>query len=478
MKGLTRRQFLAGSVAAGAAVLLGPHARVLGANEDVRMAVVGFNGQGRSHIEGFRVMPGVRITALCDCDKKVLDAEVKRFEDRNEKVAAYQDVRRVLDDKNVDAVVTATPNHWHALLTVWACQAGKDVYVEKPVSHEIWEGRKAVEAARKYSRVVQAGTQNRSDPGLQEALEWLKAGNLGKIVLARGFCYKERKSIGKCTEPLKIPDHIDYDLWCGPAPKKPLMRKKFHYDWHWLWDTGNADIGNQGIHEVDQCRWALGQGGIAPRAMSIGGRFGYEDDAETPNTQIAFLDYKPAPMIFEVRGLPRKTGDNAMDVYRGLARVGIVIDCEGGYFSGGWAFDKDGKKVKQFKRDGGGSHRANFVKALRSRKPADNPADILEGHLSACLFHMANISYRLGKERPSEEIADLIKADKDHADAFERFKAHLEANGVDLKNSRPILGPWLELDAEKERFTGTLADEANKQVKREYRAPFVLPDVV
>jgi len=471
---------MARSVAVGAAAFLMPHARVLGANEDIRLAIVGFNSQGMAHMKSFSKMAGVRIVALCDCDQKVIKKGLKFLDEQGLPVpTTTQDLRRILDDRNVDAVTTATPNHWHSLFTVWACQAGKDVYVEKPISHEIWEGRKSVEAARKYQKVVQCGMHNRSDPGLQEALEWLKAGNLGKITLARGFCYKRRESIGKSTEPLKIPEGVDFDLWCGPAPKKAPVRKRLHYDWHWFWDTGNADIGNQGIHEVDQCRWALGQTGIAPRAMSIGGRFGYEDDAETPNTQIAFIDYKPAPMIFEVRGLPRgKEGDQkAMDNYKGIS-IGICIECEGGYFAGGWAYDKDGKKVRQFKRDNGASHHANFIKALRSRKPADNPADILEGHLSAGVFHMANISYRLGKELPAGEVAEKVKADPQNAEAFERFKAHLAANGVDVDKAKPVLGPWLDFDAEKERFTGAMADEANKYVRREYRAPFVVPETV
>jgi len=482
MKGMNRRQFMAGSIAAGVGVLAAPYARVLGANDDIRVAVVGFGGRGSAHISAFSGMKGVRLTALCDCDKNILDAAVKKLDSKGIKVEAYQDVRKVFEDKNVDAVATATPNHWHSLIVVWGCQAGKDVYVEKPGSHEIWEGRKAVEAARKYNRIVQHGTQSRSNGGVKEAFEWLRAGNLGKITCVRGFCYKPRGNIGKVTAPTPIPPYIDYNLWCGPAPMKPLMRKKLHYDWHWFWDTGNADIGNQGIHEMDMCRWASGQTAGAPRAMSIGGRFVHDDDAETPNTQIAFLDFKPAPIIFEVRGLPRKTGDSAMDNYKGT-RIGVVVDCEGGYYAGGggggWAYDKDGNKVKQFTAGGSAEgHQANFIRAVRSRKKEDLTADILEGHLSCILFHEANNSYRVGKERPADEIAEIIKGDKIHAESFERFKAHLEANGVDLKKSQVVLGPWLDFDPAKEVFTGAMAAEANKLVKRDYRAPFVIPDQV
>jgi hypothetical protein len=302
------------------------------------------------------------------------------------------------------------------------------------------------------------------------------------MVCLRGFCYKPRGNIGKVTGPTPIPPEVDYDLWCGPAPKKPLMRKRLHYDWHWFWDTGNGDIGNQGIHEMDMCRWAGGYTAPASRGMSIGGRFVHDDDAETPNTQIAFIDYKPAPIIFEVRGLPRKKGDSAMDNYRGT-RIGVVVDCEGGYYvggaGGGWMYDKNGGKMKQFpSRTGADSHQANFIKAVRSRKKEDLNADILEGHLSDTSFHLANVSYLLGQERPAGEVAERIKGNSTYSECFERFKAHLEANGVNLAKSQIVLGPWVDFDPEKKVVTGDLAAEAGKYVRRAQRAPFVIPDQV
>jgi len=481
MSRVTRRQFMAGSLAAGAWAMAAPYSRALGASDDIRVAVVGFNSQGGVHIQQFLKIPGVRLVALCDADSRVIERGLKALGDQGGKVQTYQDVRKLLENKDVDALSTATPNHWHALITVWACQAGKDVYVEKPTSHEIWEGRKAVEAARKYNRIVQGGTQGRSNTGLREAFEWIKAGNIGKIVVARGFCYKPRGSIGKVTAPTPIPPEVDYDLWCGPAPKEPLMRKKLHYDWHWVWPTGNGDIGNQGIHEMDMCRWALGQAGLAPRVFSIGGRFVHDDDATTPNTLVSFYDYKPAPLIFEVRGLPRKTGDTAMDNYRGT-RTGLVVECEGGYFAGGqgggWTYDKDGKKIKQFPATGAEKHQDNFIQAVRSRKREDLTADILEGHLSSALCHMGNISYRLGAGKPPDQIAETIKGDKMHAECFGRFLEHIKANEADLAKTPIILGPWLDMDCEKEQFTGALAAKANELVTRRYREPFVVPDKV
>ncbi|MHC4499369.1 MAG: Gfo/Idh/MocA family protein, partial [Planctomycetota bacterium] len=411
MKDITRRDFMKSSVAAGVAWAL-PFSRASGANDDIHVAVVGCRSKGAQHIEVFHGLEGVRVVALCDADTEILDQQVDKFKERNEKVDTYTDVRKVLDDKAIDAIVTATPNHWHALITVWACQAGKDVYVEKPISHNIWEGRKAVEAARKYGRIVQAGTQNRSDVGLQEAVEYIQGGNLGRILWAHGLWFKMRPSIGRVKGPQKVPEHIDYNLWTGPAPLKPLMRENLHYDWHWDWDTGDGDMANLGAHQIDDCRWIIGQSGLPPRVISLGGRFGYVDDGHTPNTQVAVFDYKPVPIILETRGLPRQKGIRASDHYRGTSS-GNVIQYEHGYFvggrGGGWAYDNDGKKIKQFKGDGGGGHQANFIQAMRSRKLSDLNADILEGHVSAVLCHAANISYRLGWESSPQKIRETIQ---------------------------------------------------------------------
>src|SRR3989442_7302858 len=262
MKTINRRNFLKTTAPGAAAVGLPAcsWASAKGANEAIRVAVVGFGGRGADHISGMRGLANknVRIVALCDVDSKILNAGVESFAKRNEKVERYTDIRRLLEDKDVDAINIATPNHWHSLATIWAVQAGKDVYVEKPVSHNVWEGRKSVEAARKYGKIVQTGTQSRSSNGIKEAIEWVRAGNLGKITIARGLCYKRRPSIGKTVGEQPIPPGVDYDLWCGPAPKEPLRRKKLHYDWHWVWPTGNGDLGNQGIHQMDISRWALG----------------------------------------------------------------------------------------------------------------------------------------------------------------------------------------------------------------------------
>lgn len=476
MKSINRRDFVKSSLLSSAALVL-PQSKVLGANDDIRIAVVGIRSKGADHIKLFRNTPGVRIVALCDVDKDILDREAEKFKDRGERVDLYADVRKLLENKNVDALVVATPNHWHSLIGIWGCQAGKDVYVEKPISHDIWEGRRLVEAARKYNRIVEAGTQSRSDEGLMAISDYLKQGNLGKILFARGLCYKPRPSIGKVSGPQPVPPSVDYDLWCGPAPKGPLMRQQLHYDWHWFWATGNGDIGNQGIHEMDKCRWLIGQQGLPPRVMSFGGRLGYIDDGETANTQVAILDYRPAPIIFEVRGLPAKVGVRYMDRYRGID-IGEVLQCEGGYIAGDFAYENDGKKIRQFNRDGGAKHHLNFLQALRSRKTSELNAPIEEGHFSSALCHMANISQRLGEPAGGDAIIKGLEKNVMLMDSFERFQEHLLLNEVSLSKTPRILGPWLEMDALAEKFTGGWAEKANSQLRRECRSPFVVPEKV
>jgi predicted dehydrogenase len=379
-----------------------------------------------------------------------------------------QDLRRVLDDKSIDIITTATPNHWHALVSIWAMQAGKDVYVEKPVSHNVSEGRRIVEAARKYNRICQTGTQSRSSEGLQQAMEFLHTGQLGKVKVARGLCYKPRGSIGKVSGPQPIPKTVNYDLWCGPAPMKPLMRRKLHYDWHWTWDYGNGDLGNQGIHEMDKARWGLGVHELPRSVISVGGRFGYLDDGQTANTQICVYDYGDAQLIFEVRGLP--TGP-----LRGV-KVGNIFHCENGLlvvpnYRSAVALTSDGKEIRRFA--GGGDHFANFVKAVRSRKSSDLNADILEGHLSSALCHLGNVSYRLGTMQPFSKETKTFGDDKDAFETLARMNDHLKENKVPLDKTLYHLGRKLAFDPKTETFVGD--KEADTYLTRNYRSPFVVP---
>ena len=482
METITRRSFirqstaLAAGVGAAAALPASAWAKVVGANNDIRIAVVGLGGKGRQHMNVFRQLKGVRVVALCDPDRQRMNQAARQL--KNQKVNKHVDYRKLLEDKDIDAVCTASCNHWHALVTVWGCEAGKDIYVEKPVCHTIWEGQQMIKAARKNNRIVQSGTQLSSDVGCKEAFAYIKEGHIGKILLSRGLCYENRSSIGKVKKPTPIPNYIAYDLWCGPAPKKPLMRRRLHFDWHWIWNTGNGDLGNQGIHHMNMARLAINESKLPPRVISVGGRFAWNDDGQTPNTQLIFYDYKPVPILFEVTGMPMKKGVRARSHYKGI-RCGNVIQCEEGYlafgeFGGGWIYDNNGKKVKQFKAGGAEDHQQNFVDAVRSRKREDLTAEIADGHISSSLCHMGNISHLLGKEADPNEIADELKNHRGMADAFERFQAHLDANEIDISKEKATLGPLLTLDPDKEQFIGPHAQEANKLLTKKYRKGFVI----
>jgi len=489
MKNQTRRNFLKTSLFAGATIAWTAKswAQVPGANSSIRVATVGFRSRGRNHIEGMvKLAPeGVKYVALCDVDQKVLEGGKKVLEGMKtpQIVDTYADMRKMYERKDLDVVTIATPNHWHALAAIWAIQAGKDVYVEKPVSHNVWEGRKIVEAARKYNKIVQTGTQSRASQAIKESIAWVQAGNLGKMKIARGLCYKPRASIGKTEGAQTVPDTINYDIWCGPAPLTPPMRNSkaygpIHYDWHWFWAYGNGDLGNQGIHQMDIARWYTGEDRLSPKVFSVGGRLGYVDDAETPNTQIVYHDYEKVPLIFEVRGLPEKTGSKNMDKYKG-GSVAVIIECEGGYvtvpnYTSATAYDKDGKEIKKW--SGTTDHFDNFIQCVKSRKASELNADIWEGHLSSALCHTGNISYRLGQKTSPDELKEAIKGSPDAVPTFERMAEHLAANGVDINKDKLTIGPVLTMDPKTEKFVGNA--EADKLLTREYRAPYVVPERV
>jgi predicted dehydrogenase len=481
MPRLTRRTFLKTTGLATTAALLRPRswAQVAGANSDIRLGLVGFHNRGLDIIK--LDMPAVkdaRITALCDVDSAVMDDLAKKFRDQGKEVQTFSDYRDLLAKGDIDAVIIVTPNHQHALQAIWACQAGKDVYLEKPVCHNIWEGRRIIEAADKYKRIIQVGSQCRSSDSLAEAVAWVQAGNLGKIISARGLCYKRRDTIGLTNGPQTVPATVNYDLWSGPAPILPLRRTKFHYDWHWQWAYGCGDLGNQGVHQMDVARWFLGEPLLAPRVLSIGGRLGYVDDGQTPNTAIIVQDYAKAPLIFEVRGLPTQTGTNAMDKYDG-ASIGVIVECEGGRvivpdYVSAHAYDKNGNVVKDF--TGSSSHMGNFISAVRSRKVSDLHAPITEGFVSSSLCHTGNISLRVGAPQPPDTIREQIKGNAAMTEAFGRVTEHLAANGLDLVKTPLTLGAALAFDPVTERFTNS--DAANALLTRDYRAPFVVPEKV
>src|SRR5437867_192813 len=319
----SRRAFLATTAAFSVA-------RALGANDKINVAVIGLGGRGTAHVNEYIKLPECRVTALCDVDQAALERATANVEKKTgQKPKGYADMRAVFADKDVDAVSIATPNHWHALATIWACQAGKDVYVEKPASYNVYEGQQMVKAARKYNRMVQVGMQSRSIGYKRRAIELLRDGAIGKVYYAKGLGFKRRPSIGH-AEDEPTPPGLNWDIFLGPAPKRPYNLLRFKYNWHWFWDTGNGDIGNQGIHEMDVARWGLGRG-LPKSVVSTGGKYVYEDDQETPNTQIATFDYGDAELLFEVRGL--NTGGEANIAAGGANFVGNIWLGSKGYMS-------------------------------------------------------------------------------------------------------------------------------------------------
>jgi predicted dehydrogenase len=495
---LDRRGFLrtsmATAMAAAAAEMSGglfaddapKPARKGSAADRIRVACIGVRGQGRGHVGAYSAGSknglNTEVAIICDADEGVIGGPMEAAEkNQGYKPKYIQDIRRVLEDKSIDAVSIATPNHWHALAAIWALQAGKHVYVEKPVSHNVREGRIMVATARKHGLICQTGTQSRSQKGMRESIAYIHAGKIGKVRLGYGTCYKRRGSIGKVTGPQPVPKTVDYDLWCGPAPKKPLMRKNLHYDWHWVWDTGNGDLGNQGIHEMDKARWGLGKQSLPTSVISIGGRFGYDDDGETANTQLCIFDYGDAELIFEVRGLPTispypagagngKRGDNFVgNIWFG--DKGIVV-CPS--YSSGMVLDPEGKTVVE-KFSGGGDHFGNFIKAVRSKKHSDLNADIEEGHLSSALCHLGNISYRLGSVGPLDKAVSALGDDKDASEAMKRMAEHLESNKA-MDAARLMIGRKLAIDPKAETFKND--KEADNLLFREYRKGFEVPATV
>jgi predicted dehydrogenase len=404
---MERRHFLMRGAAAAGALAARP---MLGSpNDTVRVACVGVRGQGGSHIQNYLRMPNVEIAAVCDIDESVLNRRLGEIEKKTgKKPEGYTDLRKLLEDKNIDAISIATPNHSHTLQTIWSLQAGKDVYVEKPCAHNIFEAKQIVAAAKKYNKIVQHGVNARSSAGVQEAVQKMREGLIGDVYMARGLCFKWRDTIGrKPVEP--VPAGVHYDLWLGPAPKHEFTQNRFHYNWHWFWDYGNGDIGNQGIHEVDIARWGLGVG-LPTRVTAIGGHFMFDDDQETPNTLSALYEFndggKRRMLEFEVRhwmsnheaGIGetvrpggRKDSNTIGNVFYG-SKGYLAIEGYNKYYT---FLGRDQEPGPQ--RNEGGNNWQNFIDVVRSRDTSKQNNPIEEGAASCVLMHLANISYRVGR---------------------------------------------------------------------------------
>jgi len=427
----SRRSFFLSALTAAQAV------RVMGANDRVQVAIIGLGGRGRAHMNLYSTVQDCQIAGLCDVDQAALERGQALVEKLGGgKPRGFRDMKEVFADKSIDAVSMPLPNHWHALATIWACQAGKDVYIEKPASHNVFEGIKMVEAARKYQRMVQIGSQGRSAAHKIKAVQLLRDGEIGKVYMAKGLCFKRRKSIGHKPDE-KTPLGLDWDKFLGPAPLRAYNELRFRYNWHWFWDTGNGDIGNQGVHEMDIARWGLGRD-LPTSVVSTGGKFGVpaDDDQETPNTQTATYDYGDAQLVFEVRG--NLTGSEGGLGQEGGNVVGnLFYGTEGWMAVDGRGFqvykgEKSEKTMDEKASREGDVHVRNFIAACKSRKYTDLAAEVEIGVASAALVHLANTSYRLGRK--------------------------------------------LKFDPKTMKFTGDA--EANTMLTRKYRAPYVVPDKV
>lgn len=440
-------------------------------------------GRGMDHVKFIAGRNDCEVAIVCDCDESVVGPIMTAAEQQQGRLPRYEkDLRKVIDDPAIDIVSIALPNHWHALAAIWALRAGKHVYVEKPVSHNVWEGRRIVEAARHFKRVCQAGMQCRSSSANIEAVEFIRSGKIGTVSLARGLCYKPRLSIGRVVGDGDVPASMDYDLWCGPAPKRPPRRGKLHYDWHWQWDYGNGDLGNQGIHQADVARWGLGKKGMPKSVMSIGGRYAYVDDGETPNTQVCVYDYGDVQIVFEVRGLltedvladerRKPTADKRLQAKIGNVFYGTegMVICT--TYDDAVAVSKDGEILRVFAAKKDDDHFGNFVKAVRANDSSLLTADIEEGHVSSALCHLANISYRVGGDVPFD--AGVLQGGNPALDTIIRTQAHLEKNGIDRKRASWRVGPELAIDARTERLVGN--EVASQWLRREYRKGFEVPE--
>jgi len=486
---LSRRTFLDRSVAAALGAAAAGSAgrasaaeqRTFGPNDRIRVAVIGVNGQGGSHIESWLALPDVDLVAICDCDPAAYDKHGKTFDGLPRRPDYVQDVRRLLERADIDAVSIATPNHTHALISIWAMQAGKDVYVEKPCSHNVSEGRIMTQWARKLGRMCQMGVQSRSTTGMREAVDFIKSGRIGPVKTAHAVCFRQRKSIGLVNSPAPIPKGMDFDLWCGPAPLEVPVRERLHYDWHWTAVTGNGDLGNQNPHEIDRARWVLGKKQLPSRVVSLGGRLGYVDNGDVANSQVSIFQWDDALLISDVRGLPVKTpvtlglpkggpfGQRAYVIWYGTEGY-----CIGLNYTSAVAFDYDGHELGAWSAGSKHQHFANFTAAIRSRDHRDLHLDIEDGHLSSALAHLGNVSWRLGDTVDLAARPRLAAGDPHVQASLESFADYVRENDVDLARTKLTLGRELVIDPRTELTTD---DAANALFTRDYRAGFELPRV-
>jgi predicted dehydrogenase len=484
MTHFSRRSFHRGVAAtAGSFLITGTRAsgNIVGANDRLRVAVAGVNGRGKGHIEGWLSQKNVEIAYLIDPDQPVLDRAMKAVEAKVQgkfQGRGVRDVREALEDKTLDAISIATPNHWHSLMTIWAAQAGKHVYVEKPMSHDVHEGRVVVEAQKKYGVVIQHGTQRRSDAGIAGLHEAIQAGKFGKLKISYGYACKPRDSIGMkpYSDP---PSNLDWNLWKGPAVIDRFHGNLVHYNWHWFWKTGNGELNNQGTHQLDVARWAIDKDQTHPvRVMAIGGRFRWNDQGQTPNTLFGIAEYPNQQWVFfNVRNVNYpgylKQVENEYYFEDGGKIVG---ESKYTYYPKG---SKSGEKLDLPKGNvTPGGNWGSFVTACRQRDPSLANGNASEAHYGSVLGHLINNSYRLGQPVPFNAKPSQLG---EHRDALEHFSYLHEImnQGVGIREDEGnyIVGPWLTFDPKTERHTGDHAEAANALLKDPNNPGFEVPAI-
>ena len=482
----TRRTFLQQSATVAAATtfaISGTKAsgRVIGANDRIRLGVAGIRGRGSSHIDAFAKMKDVDVIYLIDPDTRTFASRVKQVETQGGNTPkCVQDIRQALEDKELDAVSIASCNHTHSLLTFWSCEAGKDVYVEKPCSHNVFEGRQCVAIARKNGCIVQHGTQSRGSSGWARQVAAIASGKYGKLLVSKAYASKPRWSIG-FKAPKDPPPELDFNLWLGPAAEQPYHENIVHYNWHWFWDFGNGEIGNQGVHQMDIARWAIPGGTLPKSVISLGRRWvnedGFRDQGETPNLQVTVMDFGGPLLVFEVAGLCGRDGKVSGQKIPG--RVDNEFYLEAGVIRGGRFYPNGSNAAEPIEASvqmPPGDIFANFIHAMRTRDPKDLHADILEAHYSSACCHLGNISYRLGKEVPGTAAPVGLPDNPQVAESLQLLKTQLkDALDLDWNATTYQMGVKLDFDPEKEQFIGN--NQANALLTRDYREPFVVPQV-
>ena len=483
MDRMNRRTFMKSTMTAAAAAatvtISGTKSsgKVLGANDRLRIAVAGVHGRGNSHAGSYVGMKNVELAYVIDPDKNVLRRAVANYSKKAKgyKVQGVEDVRKALEDKNLDALSVATPNHWHSLMVIWAAQAKKHCYVEKPASHDIYEGRVAMEAWRKYGVVVQHGTQQRSGAGRAAQIKAVRDGKFGKLKISYGYCCKPRGGIGH--KPIgDPPENLNWDLWRGPAAIEKYHGNYVHYNWHWFWATGNGDLNNQGTHQLDVAQWAIAEDQTHPiRAMALGGRFNWNDQGETPNSMFGIAEYPNGQFVFfNVRNVNYK-GYKKQVMNEFYFEDGGFMDDRGTYYKKRGA---KGERVSFPKVEvtPGGAF-GSFVAACRAGKPEMSNANMKEAHYSCVVGHLMNNSYRIGTKVPFNAKAGKFGDNKDAAEHFMKLHEVMRGGcGVPEDKAQYTVGPWVTFDPKTERFTGENAEQANKLVRDPDRKGFEIPD--